>query len=322
MNQSTAIPSQDDTSRKRESPPPDPKDHAALAAQAESLVLDGRLSEAESAILLALKQNPTAPRYFMILGGIWTAQKRPRQALEAYQTAVRVEPASSPAHWRLGEALMRAGDLAKAESSLRRAIRLDPKVSPYHASLGALLMQQCFYEEAQASLNRAIRLDRKHPMARLYLAELLAMRGDMRGAEKTLKKARARAPHSIPVLAALCKLYEGQERTEEAIVCARALIECQPKNAAYHFRLSNQLGKAGRLDEALAVLSEASKLDPENRAYRAMTSKLTASVAGGQVAEPSKESAPAPRGASPAPKTGLFERVRLLWRAGKGHLIK
>jgi protein O-GlcNAc transferase len=307
----------------------------------------------QSALHSAAKELQHNWQHYCILGRIWSAQKRTYDALSAFRHAVHLAPPSAaPPHWHLGECLLKKGELSEAEAEIRTAIRLNPRASAFHSSLGAVLLQQCFYDDAYSSLRRALRLDRKNLEPRILLAELLALRGDYRGAEKSLAKAHAFAPKSPRVLWALAKLFEEQGKTDKAVECTKKILERDPNNTGIHVRISNQYRKAGRLDEAeqmlrtaltlqpapaiyqnlshilearsrrteaLAAMSEACRLDPENRAYRVRLADLTASNAASVTGPSTKAPEPAAQQELPVPEPRLLDRIRVFWLRIKGH---
>ncbi|MGA2190029.1 MAG: tetratricopeptide repeat protein [Steroidobacteraceae bacterium] len=285
-------------------------------------------------------------QHYCILGRIWSVQKRLEEALGAFRHAVQLAPPNTaPPHWLLGLCLLKKGQLAEAETELRAAIRLNPKASAFHTSLGAVFIQQCFYDDAHASLHQAIRLDRKNIEPHILLAELLVLQGDPRGAEKSLAKAHALAPQSPRVLWALAKLFEEQGKTDKAVEYTRKILALDPTNTGVHIRISTQYKKAGRLGEAeealraallvqptaaifqnlslilearsrsadaLAAMSEACRLDPGNRAYRARLADLSAGkTAGAGVPGPSEKGPePAARPESPPREARLIDKLR------------
>ena len=282
-------------------------DTATVVAQVDSLVRKGELQEAENAILAALLHASKNWEYYIVLGRVYSAQKRPADALEAYRHAALLEPANAKVHFRYGEFLFRRGDLQEAEKEISKAIFLNPRPSEFHAKLGAVLLARGWVAPAHASLKRAIRLNRESPYPREVLAKLLAQKGKYRAAEKSLAKALALAPNSTSALGSLSEILEAQGKTDAAIACTRKILDHDPAHARSHVRISNQYKQAGRLDEAeqamraalalkptaenfdslsqllsaqsrtsaaIAALAEACRLDPENWTYRTRLADL------------------------------------------------
>ena len=323
----------------------DPDD---LEAQAQSLLIKNKLKDAENAILSALKQSRDNWEYYALLGRINSAQSRTHDARLAFEHAVALATLDSRVYWMFSEFLLKEGELRAAEEKIRWAIYLTPNVSAYHSTLGAVLLEQGWFDDAHSSLLCAIRLDRKYPRPRELLAKLLTVKGDYRGAERSLVKALALVPDSYSVLGSLAKVLEEQAKTDEAIACIKKLLAIDSRNPRLHIRISNQYRRAGRLakaeqairtalalepnpatycslsdilgaqsrtTEALAAISEACRLDPENQTYRAHLAHLTANNAAG-VTGPLNKSVVAQSNTS-GPPPSVFRRIRLFLRRSK-----
>ena len=317
-----------------------------MATKAEALLSAGRLTEAEVAAQAALAQSHNHWRVYTILGRIWFAQNRDKDAAEAFRHAVAVAPMFAPTHWRLAEFLMKKGDLEEAEAEVRRAIVLYPKEGSYHTTLGMVLMKRLQYNDARSSLRRAIRLNRRSPQPRIVLAQLLAERGKYRGAQRALTGALRRAPKFPQVLWALCNLSEDQGKVDQALAYARKILELDQTNAKIHIRIANLCKMAGRLHdaemalrtalalqplpatfqllsemmsgqsrrtEAIAAMMEACRLDPENLGYRTRLANLNARKDVSAAAAANKENAPIATQQVP----NFSDRIRFLWRAFK-----
>jgi Flp pilus assembly protein TadD len=129
---------------------------------------------------------------------------------------VQLADGDARAHAGLGTALLASGDLARAESELRRAITLDPTSSAAHSNLGYTLQLAKRVPEAIAEYREALHLAPKNARAWINLATALAKdpatRKDARAA---LEKARAIDPTDPSVKANLDEL-DALERGEIA----------------------------------------------------------------------------------------------------------
>ena len=81
------------------------------------------------------------------------------QAINEYQTAVRLSPNDYRFWMSLGTALEQEGDMQKAEHALRRSVQLAPAYSYPAWFLGNLLLRDGRYEEAFTELRRASESD-------------------------------------------------------------------------------------------------------------------------------------------------------------------
>lgn len=99
--------------------------------------------------------------------------------------------------------------------------------------------------------------------ARLYLARLLAQRGDARGALGELASAREAAPNSEEVLSAYARVALGLQEPIPALEALEPLVRMHPGVAEYPYLLGVAWMQAGDMAAAAAVLERAVELEPE-----------------------------------------------------------
>ena len=97
-------------------------------------------------------------RYLEMIG-------RVDDAIEHYRVAIREHPWLAPAHFNLGTAWLRKGEIAAGEASLREAIRLDPDYALALVNLGLVLASNDRVEEARQHLERAVHAEPDNPLA-------------------------------------------------------------------------------------------------------------------------------------------------------------
>ncbi|AMV18607.1 tetratricopeptide repeat protein [Planctomyces sp. SH-PL14] len=135
-------------------------------------------------------------------------QERMDEALEAYREAIRVEPHYSLVYARVAQILEDRGDLSGALENARMAMRHRPGPGEY-SNLGRLLAMTGDLDEAGRQIDRGLKLDPDHVDSLINRATILAMRGDLRGAETDLRRAWAVAPGDARVRAGLERLGVG-----------------------------------------------------------------------------------------------------------------
>jgi tetratricopeptide (TPR) repeat protein len=158
------------------------------------------------------------------LGFVLERQGLADEAIEQYEKALALDPASASAHYNLGGALIRRGEPTAAERQFRAALERKPS-APAYAGLGLALYQQGRADEAIASLQAGIEADPKHPAAYDQLGAIL----------------------------------DDQGRLEEAAANYRLLIEAQP-SAGAHQKLAQVLIRLGRIAEAESEMERARAL--------------------------------------------------------------
>ncbi|MFZ9739602.1 MAG: tetratricopeptide repeat protein [Prochlorotrichaceae cyanobacterium] len=90
-------------------------------------------------------------------------------AIEAFQTALTLDPQLVPAHYNLGLALRQSGDLPGAIAAFTQTTQLDPRFALAYSNLGAALLENNNLEQAQAVLMQAIQLDPQLSIAQYNL---------------------------------------------------------------------------------------------------------------------------------------------------------
>ena len=115
-------------------------------------------------------------------------------AVEAYKTAVALEPHRGIWIKNLGSALFLSGHYPQALQALRLAVTRDPTLEEGWRNLGVVLLQQSDWEGAREALEAAVRLNGRHPDNLRYLAIAKGGCGDGDGAIQVLERLLDRFP--------------------------------------------------------------------------------------------------------------------------------
>jgi superkiller protein 3 len=140
---------------------------------------------------------PTRTEPLVALADLDVAEHNLAGALRRYRAAVLLDPKSSIARVKLGNTLMRAGEIALAMPEFRAALADRPDLAAAHNGLGAALFAQGDLDGAEAELKSAAELDPKDAHPWLNLARLYKRRGDDRALESALERARERDPANV-----------------------------------------------------------------------------------------------------------------------------
>ena len=103
------------------------------------------------------------------LANSFEATGRGSEALAHYQEAIRLNPALAEAHFNLGVALAKRGDLTAATRCFQEAARLNPEDPQAHLNLGVALAQQSRLGQAIVEFQAVLRLDPANAAAKQYL---------------------------------------------------------------------------------------------------------------------------------------------------------
>jgi tetratricopeptide (TPR) repeat protein len=155
-----------------------------------------------------------------------------------------------------------------SESLWSWAVEADPKCAICFNNLALAFMTRGQTREAEDALQRSLGL-REHAMTRNNLGGVLQLQGRTEEAEREYQRAVRLNPRLAQALANLGELYANQERYEDALPPLRRVFQIAPTFPRIRARLGqslrrrgDQLGEAGRPDEARALFKEALQLQP------------------------------------------------------------
>ena len=179
----------------------------------------------EVATAIAALWPESASGWFWIGFSMESSDKQ--RAMDAYLTAIDMDPEHGTARANLARLLAESGDSEGAIQQYREAIRILPNSLSFHISLSDVLRAAKRYEEAETICKSAIAIDPAAPDPRITLGNVLF----------------------------------DLNRREESIGAFRSAIDCDSARAAAHYGLGRVLYEEGRVEEALVASKEAIRLD-------------------------------------------------------------
>jgi Flp pilus assembly protein TadD len=157
------------------------------------------------------------------------------EAVEAFERAIEIKPDYAPAYHNLGLVWWTLGQLDRAAASYRKAIDIEPTNDEPHCGLARVLARQGEHDDALAVLHNAA----------------------------------ACAPRSAKVQFNLGGALERSLEWDGAAVCYLRSIELNPLHIESYTRLARlSLFILDRPDEAVALLTTASGIDPDDERVR------------------------------------------------------
>lgn len=209
-----------------------------------------------------------------------------QQAVNEFQTALRIKPNYLRAHTDLGSAYAKLGRLSDSQAEYRAALAIDSNLPIPHNNLGNTYAQLGLWSEAISEYQAALRLDPEYTDARHNLAEgeynlglALAKAGRTAEAVAHLEaalRARPDYPEANNNLGVVLSQYPS--RTNEAIGHFEAALRIDPNYADAHVNLGVALSQLpGRLPEAIAQLEAAERIQPDPEIQQ-MVQKLKAEI--------------------------------------------
>jgi serine/threonine-protein kinase len=173
-----------------------------------------------------------------------------RQAIGAYQEAIRLDPQYALAYaklslawrqlavtWLTGEEAQRAGD--EARQAAQTALRLEPGLARAHQARGFELLTVDFdLPGAEVELGRAAELAPSDAETTVSLAYLYAAQGRLAEAEALSRKAVTLDPLFLPPYHNLARVLFAQRRDDEAVANLRKAAELQPQASRHYAYLA------------------------------------------------------------------------------------
>ncbi|MDR0355547.1 MAG: tetratricopeptide repeat protein [Deltaproteobacteria bacterium] len=167
-----------------------PDSLSALFNKGCSLILNGRLEEAEESLNLAEKAAPDNFEVLFHLGRTALELGHLDKALKTLTKASEVKGHRGIVYPLLGRVLILTKNLSGAMSALKKAVKYNPDDAESLSALGALFLEQDNDREVALSLfQKSVELDPTNSLFRQRLGKLLFNMGDYKSAEHHLKSA-------------------------------------------------------------------------------------------------------------------------------------
>ncbi len=234
----------------------------ALIQRVHLLTRMGRGAEALAMARMAVAFHRDLGRAHNALGAALLRENLPRDAVKAYDAAVRLEPQAVDAWINRGVALKELAQFAEAEESYRRALALAPEDAVAINNLANVVSSQGRAREAVELYRRAVEIDPSYVDAKANLGVALRDAGEESEALSLLAAAVQAHPDHVHLLNAYGNTLRQAGRLEEAVAMLTAAVAAAPNHAEAHNNLG--LAYALQIDMASAArhMKRASELKP------------------------------------------------------------
>jgi tetratricopeptide (TPR) repeat protein len=180
-----------------------------------------------------------------------------------WRDTVAKNPTSWMAHYNLGNAFYRRGQIDEAMSQYEETIRLDPNDPDAHNNLGTTFSAKGQTDEAILQFQKAIALKPDFAEAYYDLGNALAGKGQIDEAIRQFQEALRLKPDYADAHDNLGNALGLQGRMDEAIRQYAETIRLRPIDAEARNNLGNALARTGQSDEAIRQFQEALRLKPD-----------------------------------------------------------
>ena len=191
----------------------------------------------------------TGRKTLLVRAGILLEQGHVAESIAVARQAVKEYPDAAPAWVRLGEALLRQGDLKLAKQALLKAINIEPLAVEAYFYLGSAASHREDYAEAAEWFRKAVEVKPDYARAHYALGACLARRGDRATAIESLRQAIGCQPDLIDARILLAEQLATLGMNDEAVEQVRLVQKLKPDDPKAA-RLLKQWVPAGRLSQS------------------------------------------------------------------------
>jgi predicted TPR repeat methyltransferase len=198
-----------------------------------------------------LEKAPEQPDALHYLGVLMHQIGRSERSIELIRRAIAARPASSEMHNNLGNILREQGHPLEAAAAYRKAIELGAAGADAESNLGATLKAAGRIDEAIAAFERAIVLDSGHAHAHHNLGNALVRARKPADAISHFQQAIAQAPRLAAPRQSLAQTLHHEGRVDEAIEVLRQWTRLEPSHpmAVHMLAAYSQIEVPGRASD-------------------------------------------------------------------------
>ncbi|XP_041906409.1 protein O-mannosyl-transferase TMTC1 isoform X2 [Corvus kubaryi] len=238
----------------------------AYSSLASLLAEQERLQEAEEVYKAGIENCPESSDLHNNYGVFLVDTGSPEQAMSHYRQAILLSPAHHVAMVNLGRLHRSLGQNKEAEVWYKRALKVSRKAEIL-SPLGALYYNTGRYEEALQVYQEAAALQPSNKDIRLALAQVLAMMGRTKEAEKMTNHILNEDAECLECYRLLSAIYSKQELYAKALEAIEKALQLKPKDpkviSELFFTKGNQLREQNLLDKAFESYKRAVELNPD-----------------------------------------------------------
>jgi tetratricopeptide (TPR) repeat protein len=208
-------------------------------------------------------KRPKNARAHNCLGVVLFKAGRTPEAIQSYETALRLQPVYPEAHNNLGYALTEAGRIPEAIKELEIALRMEPDYAIAHNNFGNALLQAGRPAEAIAHYQAALRIKPDFALAHYDLGNALLAAGRTAAAVQSYEAALRWEPDNADTEYNLGNALFTAGRIPEAIAHYQTALRIKPDSVEAHSNLGSALLQLGRTPEAIAEFAAALRVKPD-----------------------------------------------------------
>lgn len=212
----------------------------------------------------AVAQNPNDAQAQYNRALALKAQRKTREAIEAFETVTHLCPNDAEAFYDLGTTLGEKGMHTRAVAALREAVRLSPHHDRAYCMLGWVYKHMNKMSEAEAALKQAIQLTPDYPQAYCVLGTVYVSQNKETEAIAAYNRALHLWPEFPEAYHNLTMLYLKRKNWPRALENASHLARMRPTDSQPWVMVAHCYGEQQKWPESEAASREAVSRDDAN----------------------------------------------------------
>jgi tetratricopeptide (TPR) repeat protein len=191
-------------------------------------------------------------------------------AVTQFQKAIQLDPQDAAAHYHLGVAFGRQGNLDEAKAELLEALKLKPDSAEAHYTLGLLLVDWPYPKDfagAEKQFEEALKYKANFPEAHDELGEVFLTLGEWDAALAQFRAAIGLRPAFPDAYCGIGVALKRKGDLDGASEAYRAALRLRPEDGEAHYELGLVFMREKKVDDAIAEFREAIKLAPGYESY-------------------------------------------------------
>ena len=255
----------------------DPSDLQLIYTLARFYMARGDTAQADAMMEQSAKARPNEVEPFLVLSAYRSRKGDVPGALEAAESALKVDPESQPARLRKAELLLDLGlrkddkaQIAEARGIVDAVLAKDASSTDGLFVKAKLDMAEQRLDDAVKGLRRALELRADWPQAQYLLASALLMQNDRNGAKAAVTRALELDPTLLDARRLLLRIDALLGDNDLAVEEGRRILKAEPGDVGTRVLVAQSQVRLGKPDDALATLNEIPEKDRTGEVYYAI----------------------------------------------------
>nr|WP_319393552.1 tetratricopeptide repeat protein [uncultured Desulfobacter sp.] len=224
----------------------------------------GNMAGTEQDCREMLKKFPDSFMLLNILGAAVQAQGRIKEAIQAFDRMLLLNPDFSEGYYNRGVAFSEAGQTQKAMQDYSRAVELNPNFYNAHLNLGLALEALGHYDQAIQSFDRAIALEPDNAHGYNNRAFSLMNSAKMDAALKDCEKAIDIDPNLPEIHNIRGLIFDKLGKHQRAVNCFKQALQLKPGSVQFQVNLAKNLNELEKYEQALTHFNQAIESQPNS----------------------------------------------------------